>query len=64
MAKRARMNSPVKITNPKSAINKAYKDELGVIFNIKTESRHTYYMVRLNGGHEICVDRTEIEVLG
>jgi hypothetical protein len=63
MAKRARMNSPVKISKPKSGINRRYKDELGIIFDIKAEGRHTYYMVRLNGGHQISVERDEITVL-
>ena len=63
MAKRARMNSPVRIARPKTGINKQYKNELGLIFDIKAEGRHTYYMVRLNGGHEISVDRDEIDVL-
>ncbi|AXG66236.1 hypothetical protein SEA_ANNADREAMY_142 [Streptomyces phage Annadreamy] len=63
MAKRARMNSPVKISKPNNAINRRYKDELGIIFDIKTEERRTYYMVRLNGGHTISVDRDEITVL-
>jgi hypothetical protein len=63
MSKRARMNSPVKITKPKSGINKNYQGELGTIVDIKTEERHTYYMVRLNGGHQISVERDEITVL-
>lgn len=63
MAKRARMNSPVKISKPNNAINRSYVGELGVIFDIKTEGRHTYYMVRLNGGHQISVERDEITVL-
>jgi hypothetical protein len=62
MAKRARMDSPVKITKP-VGLNRNYKNELGTIFDIKTEGRHTYYMVRLNGGHQISVGRDEITVL-
>lgn len=63
MAKRARMNSPVKISKPNNAINRRYKGELGVIVDIKSEDRKTYYMVRLNGGHQISVVRDEITVL-
>lgn len=62
MAKRARMNSPVKVTNP-IGVNKNYKNELGFISDIKTEGRQTYYIVRLNGGHQISVGRDEITVL-
>ncbi|QZE11500.1 hypothetical protein SEA_JADA_157 [Streptomyces phage Jada] len=35
MAKRPRMNSPVRITKPNNAINRRYKNELGIIFDIK-----------------------------
>jgi hypothetical protein len=63
MAKRPRMNSPVRITKPNNAINRRYKNELGVIFDIKTEGHNTYYMVRLSGGHEISVEKSEITVL-
>ena len=59
---RPRMNSPVRVKKGRG-VNRAYNNELGYIFDIKTEGRHTYYMVRLNGGHEISVDSSEIEVL-
>lgn len=62
MAKRARMNSPVKITKP-IGFNKTYKNELGIVVDIKAENGHTYYIVRLNGGHQISVGRGEITVL-
>ncbi|QOI67525.1 hypothetical protein SEA_BEUFFERT_148 [Streptomyces phage Beuffert] len=63
MAKRPRMNSPVRISKPNNAINRRYKDELGIIFDVKPEGKRTYYMVRLNGGHEISVNESEITVL-
>jgi hypothetical protein len=59
---RPRMNSPVRIKNGRG-FNKNYNGEVGTIFDIKAEGRKTYYIVRLNGGHEISADASELEVL-
>lgn len=58
-----RMNKTVKVTNPKFAITKQYKDEYGIVVDIVPEGTKTYYSVKFNNGTRVMFEESEIKAV-
>jgi hypothetical protein len=56
-----RMGGTVKITNPKYAITKQFKNQYGIIVNIVPECSKTYYSVQFNNGARVMFEESEIK---
>lgn len=58
---RPRVNRPVVVTNPKFTITRKYDGQGGIVKNVITEGRKTYYEVKMNDNKEVIFEESEIE---
>jgi hypothetical protein len=57
-----RKNSPVRV-KANSGVNAVYNGQLGLVYDVVKDGRHTYYKVRLNSQKEIVLGENELELL-